>query len=155
MRRATNSSPGVQATIIFADGHSWRAHAGFQNYGARIPVQNTTPFPVASVTKTFIAALTVQLAQEGRFGLEDSVLTYLPGSGIDKRVTVRELLDHTSGIYDFFSNSKIDDAILGCRSCVWTPSKSLSFVKKPLFAPGASRSEATKVILFLLPPFLL
>jgi D-alanyl-D-alanine carboxypeptidase len=147
--RSQLAVPGVQATIIFADGRSWRAHAGFQDYARRIPVQNQTPFPVASVTKTFIATLTVQLAQEGRFGLDDSVLTYLPRSGVDKRVTIRELLDHTSGIYDFFSNSRIDSAILGCRTCVWTPSKSLSFVKKPLFAPGTrwSYSNTNYVLL--------
>jgi D-alanyl-D-alanine carboxypeptidase len=132
--------PGVEATIIFADGRSWRAHSGFQNYGARTAVQNTTPFPVASVTKTFIAALVVQLAQEGRFDLDDTLLAHLPGARVDARVTIRELLDHTSGIYDFFSNSTIDDAILNCPSCAWTPARALSFVKKQLFAPGTGWS---------------
>jgi CubicO group peptidase (beta-lactamase class C family) len=128
--------PGVQATIIFANGQSWRAHAGVQDYAARTPVGNATPFPVASVTKTFIAALTVQLAGEGRFNLDDPLIRYLPKANVDKRVTIRELLDHTSGTYDFFNNSAIDTALLGCRSCLWTPSRALSYVKKPLFAPG-------------------
>ncbi len=138
--RSKDGIPGIQAVIVFADGRSWRAHAGFQNYGARVPVQNATPFPVASVTKTFIAALVIQLVQEGRFGLDDLLVTYLPSSGVDARVTIRQLLVHTSGIADFFSNSRIDEAILACRTCVWTPSKSLSFVKKPLFAPGTKWS---------------
>ena len=134
--RSQYAIPGVQATIIFADGRSWRAHAGLQDYGGGVPVQNQTPFPVASVTKTFVAALIVELAQEGRFKLDDRLLAYLPTAKVDPRVTIRELLDHTSGTYDFFSNSDIDTAILGCRTCPWTPARSLSFVKKPLFAPG-------------------
>jgi D-alanyl-D-alanine carboxypeptidase len=134
--RAQYGMPGIQAAIIFPDGRSWRGHAGFQDYGARVAVQNQTPFPIASVTKTFIAALVVQLAQEGRFGLDDPLVTYLPAAAVDARVTIRELLDHSSGVADFFANSKIDTAILGCRSCAWTPARSLSYVKKALFAPG-------------------
>jgi D-alanyl-D-alanine carboxypeptidase len=138
--RSASGIPGIEATIIFPDGRSWRAHAGFQNYGARVPVQNATPFPIASVTKTFMAALVVQLASEGRFGLDDALVTYLPAARVDARVTIRELLEHTSGVYDFFSNALIDDAILGCRTCAWTPARSLSYVKKQLFAPGTAWS---------------
>ncbi len=147
--RSRYAIPGIEATIIFADGRSWRAHSGFQDYAARIPVQNATPFPVASVTKTFIAALVVELAQEGRFGLDDPLVRYLPAAGVNPAVTIRELLDHTSGIADFFSSAKIDDAILGCRTCLWTPAKSLSFVGKQLFAPGTrwSYSNTNYVLL--------
>jgi len=123
--------------ILFANGRSWRAHAGFQDYSGRVAVQNSTAFPIASVTKTFIAALVIQLAQEGRFQLDDAAIRYLPGAAVDARVTIRQLLNHTSGLSDFFSNSAIDTAILDCPTCVWTPAKSLSYVMKPLFAPGA------------------
>jgi D-alanyl-D-alanine carboxypeptidase len=136
--RARQGIPGIQVAIVFPDGRSWRAHAGFRNYGARLPVRNSTPFPIASVSKTFLATLVVQLAQEGRFGLDEPLLTYLPSAKVDPTVTIRELLDHTSGIYDFFLNPTIDDALLGCRTCRWTPAKALSYVKKPWFAPGAA-----------------
>ena len=147
--RAAYAIPGIEAAIIFADGRSWRAHSGFQDYGPRTPVQNATPFPVASVTKTFIAALVVQLAQEGRLRLDDRLVRYLHGAGVNPAVTVRQLLDHTSGIADFFSNSEIDTAILGCRTCVWTPPRSLSYVGKQLFAPGTrwSYSNTNYVLL--------
>jgi len=136
--RLINGIPGIQATIIFPNGQSWRAHAGFRDFAARGPVANSTPFAVASVSKTFLAALVVELSQEGRFGLDDPVLRWLPDANVDPRVTIRELLNHTSGVYDFFSNAAIDKALLGCRSCAWSPSRSLSFVKKPYFAPGTN-----------------
>ena len=101
-------------------------------------VRTTTPFAVASISKTFLAALVVQLSLEGRFALDDPVLAYLPTANVDPAVTIRELLDHTSGVYDFFSNSKIDKALLGCPTCLWTPARALAYVKKPYFAPGTS-----------------
>ena len=132
--------PGIEATMIFPDGRSWRAHAGFQDLAARVPVRNATPFPVASITKTFVAALIIELSQEGRFGLDDQLVAYLPGAAVDPRVTIRQLLSHTSGVYDFFSNARIDVAILGCRSCAWTRARSLAYVKEQLFAPGTAWS---------------
>ncbi len=138
--RVAYGIPGIEATMIFPDGRSWRAHAGFQDYAARIPVRNATPFPVASVTKTFVAALIIGLAQEGRFGLDDLLVAYLPAAAVDPRITIRQLLSHTSGVYDFFSNVRIDGAILGCRTCAWTRARSLAYVKEPLFEPGTAWS---------------
>ena len=129
--------PGIEATIIFADGRSWRAHAGFRDYERRITLANRTPLAIASVSKTFIAALVIQLAGEGWFGLDDPVVRWLPSARVDPGVTIRELLDHTSGVFDFFSNTLIDRALLDCPACAWTPSKALSYVKKPYFVPGA------------------
>ena len=110
----------------------------FADVGNGQTVTNATPFAVASISKTFLAALVVKLSEEGRFGLDDPVLPYLPSSKVNPAVTIRELLDHTSGVYDFFLNSKIDKALLGCRTCTWTPSQSLSYVGKPYFAPGTA-----------------
>ena len=134
--RRTYGIPGVEATIIFGDGRSWRAHAGFRDYEDRIPLANRTPLAIASVSKTFLAALVIQLADEGRFGLDDPVARWLPAANVDPGATIRELLDHTSGVYDFFSNTSIDKALLSCPSCAWTPSRALSYVKNPYFLPG-------------------
>ena len=136
--RAKSAIPGIAATIIWPDGATWTAHSGFADVGKGQTVTNATPFAVASISKTFLAALVVKLSEEGRFGLDDPVVSYLPSSKVNRAVTIRELLDHTSGVYDFFLNSKIDKALLGCRTCTWTPSQSLSYVGKPYFAPGTA-----------------
>jgi D-alanyl-D-alanine carboxypeptidase len=147
--RVASAIPGITATIIFPDGRSWRAHSGFLDLGQRIVLQNSTPFPVASVTKTFIAALVLQLSGEGRFGLDDPVSRYLPAAGLDARVTIRELLAHTSGVADYFANSRIDTALLACPACAWTPAMALSYVKKPLFVPGTEWSYSNTNYLLL------
>ena len=61
---------------------------------------------VGSNTKTFVAVVVMQMVQEGKVGLDEPIETYLPGlikgEGIDaSRITVRQLLQHTSGLPDF------------------------------------------------------
>ncbi|GGL39745.1 serine hydrolase domain-containing protein [Planomonospora parontospora] len=79
----------------------WTAGAGTAELG-----QSATPpvdghVRIGSNTKTFIATVVLQLVAEGRLGLEDPVDDHLPGFGLDERITVRMLLQHTSGIFNF------------------------------------------------------
>ena len=70
---------------------------------------------IGSNTKTFVAVVVMQMVQEGKVGLDEPIETYLPGlikgEGIDaSRITVRQLLQHTSGLpehtdYYFSSNA--------------------------------------------------
>jgi D-alanyl-D-alanine carboxypeptidase len=99
-------------------------------------VTRNTPFAVGSITKTFVAALILRLAKEGRLGLDDPVVRWLPTAPVDPAVTVRQLLDHTSGVHDFFSNKLIDPALAGNKRRVWTPALDLRYVKDPYFVPG-------------------
>jgi D-alanyl-D-alanine carboxypeptidase len=88
------------------------------------------------MTKTFVAALTLRLVEDGALGLDDSVAGLLPGRGLDARITVRQLLDHTSGLHDFFLAPGIDGALQGAPRVVWTADRALGYVGKPYFAPG-------------------
>ena len=61
---------------------------------------------IGSNTKTFVAVVVMQLVQEGKVGLDEPIETYLPGlikgEGVDgSKITVRQLLQHTSGLPDF------------------------------------------------------
>jgi len=61
-------------------------------------------FRVGSITKTFVAALTLTLADAGVLRLDDPVSGHVPGLLRDgDRVTVRDLLGHTAGLYDYTS----------------------------------------------------
>lgn len=91
---------GVSAAVIFAEGSRWTGTAGFSDARTRRRVTTDTPFAIASVTKTFVAALALQLAHEGRFGLDDPVSRWLPELVNGDRITMRQLLGHTSGLED-------------------------------------------------------
>jgi D-alanyl-D-alanine carboxypeptidase len=150
--RARDGIPGVSATIIFSDGTTWTGTSGLADVAAGVPVTADTAFSVASVTKTYLAALVLDLVTEGRFGLDDGVAALLPSALLDPRITVRQLLDHTSGVHDFFLAPGIDEALQGARGASWTAAQALGYVGKPYFLPGGGwhYSNTNYVILGLL-----
>jgi D-alanyl-D-alanine carboxypeptidase len=134
--RAKYGIPGVSAAIIFPDGTTWVGTAGVADVATRTPVTPDTAFAVASVSKTFTAALIMALAQEGKLALDVPAWTYLPDLDLDHAITVRQLLDHTSGLRDFFFGRGVDAALLAAPERRWDATESLGYVGKPYFKPG-------------------
>ncbi|MEX1171996.1 MAG: serine hydrolase domain-containing protein [Chloroflexota bacterium] len=134
--RAKYGIPGVSVTIIFPDGSQWFGAAGLADVGAGVPVTHETAFAVASISKTFTSALVLALVEDGSVRLEAPAATYLPDLGLDSAVTVRHLLDHTSGLRDYFFHRDIDRLLLAHPNRRWTASEALQYVGKPYFKPG-------------------
>ena len=130
--------PGVQATILFADGTSWTGVSGLADVAAKRPVTPDTAFALASVSKTFTSALILQLVDEGKLALGDRAAALLPPLRIrlDPRITVAMLLNHTSGLADYFLNPKIDAPLQRGPTVAWTVDRTLRYVGKPLSPPG-------------------
>jgi D-alanyl-D-alanine carboxypeptidase len=97
-------APGALTLAVGPWGRFGSA-AGLHSSGR--PLQASARFEVGSITKTFVAALTLLLVEDGEFGLDDEVTAHLSaryqpvGS-----VTVRSLLNHTSGLPDFFEDGE-------------------------------------------------
>lgn len=73
---------------------------GFSDFGLHTPNSKETQFPVASITKLFTSVIILQMVEEGKIRLENTISEYLPaysGEGADQ-VTIHQLLTHTSGI---------------------------------------------------------
>lgn len=88
-------------------------HYGLANRSHAVPVDSTTRFWVASITKLFTAALVMQQVEAGRIDLAAHISTYLPdykGPAADT-VTVQQLLNHTSGLEPFEHITSYDDAV--------------------------------------------
>ena len=130
--------PGISATILFADGSVWEGAAGLADVAAGRRVTTDTAFSVASVSKTFTAALVLGLVEAGKLRLDSPVKPFLPTVAIDPTITVRELLDHTSGLRDFYFGAGVDKALLVKRDQVWDAARSLSYMGKPFSKPGLS-----------------
>ncbi|MFJ4523575.1 serine hydrolase domain-containing protein [Streptomyces sp. NPDC088810] len=84
----------------------WTASGGVADLRTGRPMNTTDRLRVGSVTKTFTATVVLQLAAERRLSLDAPVERYLPGliraGGHDgRRITVRQLLQHTSGLPDY------------------------------------------------------
>ncbi|MEV8419564.1 serine hydrolase domain-containing protein [Streptomyces niveus] len=107
-------------------------------------------FRIASATKTYVSTVLLQLVGEGRLSLNDTVEDVLPGvvsgNGNDgSRITVRQLLNHTSGLFnytaDFPALSGIDAYEAG-RYTTWTDEQLVGIAMRhaPDFEPGAKWS---------------
>jgi D-alanyl-D-alanine carboxypeptidase len=134
--RAAYGLPGVSVAIRFADGSTWIGTSGLADVEDGRPVTPDTEFAVASISKTFLAALILDLVEDDVLELETPAVRYLPDLAIDPAITVRQLLDHTSGLHDYFDDPDIDKALLADREAVWTAEDALGYVGKPYFKPG-------------------
>ena len=89
--------PGVSATIIFRDGTTWTGTSGDADVARATEVTDDTAFAIGSVSKTYTAALILALARDGLIDVDAPAATYLAGLPLDPKITVRMLLNHTSG----------------------------------------------------------
>jgi D-alanyl-D-alanine carboxypeptidase len=97
-------------------------------------------FRVGSVTKAFVATVVLQLAGERKLSLADSVERWLPGVVPDgSRITLRQLLNHTSGLFDYVEEPGFVERQRATPTKAWTPAQlvAIATAHDPLFAPGA------------------
>ncbi|MFF5971954.1 serine hydrolase domain-containing protein [Streptomyces sp. NPDC012769] len=139
-----NVAAGVPGAVAAArDGKDrWTGTAGERGGKDR--------FRVGSITKTFAATVLLQLQAEGRLDLDDPVEKWLPGvvrgHGHDgRKITVRQLLNHSSGIYSYtedpaFQQRTFGSGFLEHRYDTWSPKQlvEVAMAHEPDFAPGTS-----------------
>ncbi|MFI6151583.1 serine hydrolase domain-containing protein [Kitasatospora sp. NPDC051170] len=134
--------PAALASVRTGDGRtrSYTAGVGDLATGARVPKDGQ--IRAGSNTKTFTAVVVLQLVAEGKIGLDSPVDTYLPGlvrgDGIDGRtITVRQLLQHTSGLPDYMDAPVLAD-YTAVQYRYFEPRELLdgALAQKALFAPG-------------------
>lgn len=93
----------VAAVAQVRDGDdTWSGAAGLVERGGTEPASADDPVRIASVTKAMVAAVVLQLVDEGKLQLDQQVDELLPGL-LPKPVTIRQLLDHTSGIPNYLA----------------------------------------------------
>lgn len=132
--------PGVVAALRLPDGSVWTGAAGRAVVGpggARATVD--TPWVIGSITKTFVAALAFQLQEEGRLSLDDPISTWLPDYPDGSLITLRMLLNHTSGIGDYFWHPDYKTLVFDRPTHRWTVDEILALAaeRAPVFRPGA------------------
>ncbi|GAA3770167.1 serine hydrolase domain-containing protein [Streptomyces coacervatus] len=111
---ATAYRQGAPGAVARIDDHGriqWAA-MGFADRRSRRPISNADRFRIGSVTKTFTTVVLMQLADEGKLRLDAPVERYLPGLLPDRTITVRELLGHRSGLYDY-TNAMFSKSVPG------------------------------------------
>ncbi|WP_037617596.1 serine hydrolase domain-containing protein [Streptomyces aureus] len=139
----SQGAPGAMARID-DNGTVHRLVEGVDDRATGRTISTNDRFRVGSVTKTFSTVVLLQLVDEGRLKLDKSVNTYLPGLLPDDRITVRHILSHRSGLYDY-TNDMFARSVSGfeaVRNKVYTYRDlvRLSLAKPRTNAPGAAYS---------------
>jgi len=134
---------GVPGAIGYArDGGTVTvAASGLADLATKTPIAVGDRVRVGSLTKTFVATVVLQLAAEHLLSISDTVSRWLPGlvpggAGI----TIRELLQHTSGIYSYTNDPGFLQALFSDPTRVWRPAElvRIAVAHPPVFPPGTS-----------------
>ncbi|MBD1584634.1 serine hydrolase domain-containing protein [Pseudoalteromonas sp. S16_S37] len=117
--------------------------SGLANIENKTPLQPDHLFRIASNTKSFVATLTLMLAQEGRINLDEPIEQYLSNEISSQlpnmdTITIRHLLKHTSGLYDYLSTPEFWHKIKAEPDHDWQVTEMLSYAygKSARFEPG-------------------
>lgn len=124
--------PGVTA-VTRQDGVTERMAAGLADIPERRAMQPDSQFRVASLTKTFVATVVLQLVAEHHLALDQPIAGLLPEPIPNAdTITVRELLDHSSGLFDYSFTPGFD------ATAVYTPAQLIAIAvqQPPYFTPG-------------------
>lgn len=148
--------PGIAMLVRDVDGR-WVGSAGMADVEKGIPFLPCHVSKLASVTKVFIGALAMRLVEQGAFELDDPVSKWLPAEVIEKlaidgeKITVRMLLNHTTGIPDVISQADFYLAVINNPGKEWTPEAQLEFVYglPPTFSPPGAQLKYSNTNLLL------
>ncbi|WP_067685993.1 serine hydrolase domain-containing protein [Nocardia jejuensis] len=143
---ARSGIAGVIATLT-ENGQTMSLTAGVADRATDEPIPLDPPqeVRVGSISKTFVSSIIMQLVAEGRVRLDDPVDTYLPGllvgDGVDgKVITVRQLLQHRSGLPELTDVPEVDEYRAGLEGRRYTPGQEIAMALRlpAQFAPGAT-----------------
>ena len=95
-------SPGCVVVVVQNGNVVYKKGFGMANLDYDIPITSTSVFDIASVSKQFTGMAIAMLVEERKIALTDDIRKYIPSlPDFGKKVTVRNLVDHTSGIRDW------------------------------------------------------
>ena len=134
--------PGMILLVKNGDT-TWQTAAGFSDVEKGIAMETTNELMIASITKMFVAVVTLRLQEEGKLDIDKPINTFKCGYRFKdipnaEKITIRNLLNHTSGLPDFIKSSRFVTNLLDHPLNNWKKNDLLKFLAntKPEFIPG-------------------
>jgi D-alanyl-D-alanine carboxypeptidase len=133
---------GAPGAILFirTGSRTVQLTSGLSDITHETPIAAGDHFKIASLTKSYTATVVLQLVGEGKLSLDDAVQRRLPGVVPNgSKITIRHLLNHTSGLSDFEADPRyLKPYLAGNFAYYWTPRQlvRIGVSHKPVFAPG-------------------
>lgn len=128
---------GTSAAVLIPNVGIWKGVNGVSDN--RTPLTTNMLFGMGSNTKTHIAATLLLMQERGLVSLDDTIGKWISGyANIKGNITIRQCLNHTSGLYDYMQTNAINDSLINKPEKIWTKEDILTIVPAPNFKPGAS-----------------
>jgi D-alanyl-D-alanine carboxypeptidase len=135
--------PGMMLTVASNNTGFWSGAAGYADLASQVRLEPCHITRVGSTVKTFTAATILLLYEEGRVDLDDMVSEYLTSNQLNGLKsaggsTIRQLLNHSSGVYNYIVNPRFQTASLNDLEKVWQPDELLEYARgeEPAFDTG-------------------
>jgi len=146
----TASFPGATIGFVLPDGRSGSVSVGLADTENRIALKPADRMLAGSIGKTYVSAITLQAVQEGKLDLDAKIERWLgseswfPRLPNAKDITLRMLMNHSSGIPEHVLNKDFIAALKKDPDRVWKPHELIAYIldAKPLFAAGQGWSYA-------------
>ena len=133
------SAVGLSAALLLPDGEVWKGTSGINSFLPGDTLSTEMRMGMGSVTKTITGAAVMLLVEEGTLSLSDTVGQWLPAyPNVDPGITLRQLLNHTSGIYNYTDNPAFATYLEQNLDSLVEPEFVLqNYVEEPVFASGS------------------
>ncbi|MBV9790477.1 MAG: serine hydrolase [Chloroflexi bacterium] len=136
---ARGDSPGAVLSVHIPGYLPWSGASGIADQSDGRRMQPETLIHASSITKMFTAVIVLQLVEEGKLDLDSPIGTWLPEiTPLAGRTTVRHLMSHTSGVFDYLEDSRFFVEAYGNPDRVYTPDELVAMVDQygAAFEPG-------------------
>ena len=147
--------PGMVILVKKGD-LSWQTAAGFSDVEKGVAMETTNQLMIASITKMFVAVVTLRLYEEGKLDIDKSITKFSCGYRFKiipnaERITIRHLLNHTSGLPDFIKTSRYVTNLLDRPLNIWKKDDLLKFLANTIseFIPGEKGKYSNSNFLLL------
>ncbi|PCJ64314.1 MAG: hypothetical protein COA58_13245 [Bacteroidetes bacterium] len=134
---ATNYNvKGLSVAVSYPKQGIWKSAVGVSS--ANTALEEDMLIGIGSNTKTFVSTLILLLKEDGLVSLDDTIGTWIQGySNIDGGITIKQLLNHTSGLFSYTGHNDFYIEMNKDLSKMWTFDELLNtFVNQPEFSPG-------------------
>lgn len=109
---------------------------GYKNFERHVLNENNTIYQIGSITKQFTATVILKLQEDGKLSIKDKLSKYFPEFKYAGKITLENLLTHTSGIYNYTNDIGPEDSAIVCNPINKKLVTDIIFQHKPSFDPG-------------------
>jgi D-alanyl-D-alanine carboxypeptidase len=135
---AAQAIPGAVVGVWVRDRGAWTHAAGIADLDTATPISSDDHFRIASVTKTFVATVVLQLVDEGALRLDDRLESFVTGIPNGEQITVHQLLGMTAGIFNYVTDPLFEEAYSADPLMPFTPDDAIAIIERhpPDVPPG-------------------